>query len=47
VVASLMASEGLRSRTFELLARGNSGDVSGDYSSVVGYASAVITGTPS
>ena len=45
VVASLMASQGLRSRACELLARGNSGDVSGDYSSVVGYASAVITGT--
>ena len=46
VVASLIASEGLRSRTCSLLARGNSGDVSGDYSSVVGYASAVITGEP-
>lgn len=46
VVASLIASAGLRSRACELLARGNSGDVSGDYSSVVGYASAVITGEP-
>jgi len=46
VVASLLASAGLRARSCELLARGNSGDVSGDYSSVVGYASAAITGEP-
>ncbi len=46
VVASLIASAGLRARACELLARGNSGDISGDYSSVVGYVSAAITGEP-
>lgn len=43
VVATLIASDGLRSRSCELTAHGNSGDVSGDRSSVVGYMSAVIT----
>lgn len=46
VVASLIASAGLRGRACEILARGNSGDISGDYSSVVGYVSAAITGEP-
>ncbi len=46
VVASLIACAGLRSRACEIVVSGNSGDVSGDYSSVVGYASAVITGEP-
>lgn len=44
VVAALIASEGLRARACNVLARGNSGDVSGDRSSVVGYVSAVVTG---
>jgi AmmeMemoRadiSam system protein B len=44
VVASLLASAELRARACEIVASGNSGDVSGDRSSVVGYASAVITG---
>lgn len=47
VVATLRACEGLRTRACDVLARGNSGDVSHDRSSVVGYASAVITGDPS
>ncbi|HET6463435.1 MAG TPA: AmmeMemoRadiSam system protein B, partial [Candidatus Krumholzibacteria bacterium] len=46
VVASLLASTALRGRACEVLARGNSGDVSGDYSSVVGYVSAALTGEP-
>jgi AmmeMemoRadiSam system protein B len=46
VAAALIASEALRTRSCEVLARGNSGDVSGDRSSVVGYVSAVITGDP-
>jgi AmmeMemoRadiSam system protein B len=46
VVAALLACEGLRTRTCDVIARGNSGDVSHDRSSVVGYASAVITGDP-
>ncbi|HKW13176.1 MAG TPA: AmmeMemoRadiSam system protein B [Candidatus Krumholzibacteria bacterium] len=46
VVASLLASDELRARACAVVASGNSGDVSGDRSSVVGYASAVITGEP-
>jgi AmmeMemoRadiSam system protein B len=46
VVAALLACDGLRARTCGVLARGNSGDVSRDRSSVVGYASAVVTGEP-
>lgn len=46
VVAALIATGALRHRACELLATGNSGDVSHDRSSVVGYASAVITGDP-
>lgn len=44
VVAALLACDGLRARTCDVLAYGNSGDVSGDRSSVVGYAAAVVTG---
>lgn len=44
VVAALLATASLRHRRGELLAYGNSGDVNHDRSSVVGYASAVVTG---
>lgn len=44
VIASLIATESLRGRACEMLATGNSGDVSEDRSSVVGYAAAVVTG---
>jgi len=44
VVAALIASEGLTRRECKILSRANSGDVSGDRGSVVGYASAVVTG---
>ena len=47
VVAALIATSSLRSRACELVATANSGDVSGDRSSVVGYAAAVVTGAPS
>jgi AmmeMemoRadiSam system protein B len=43
VIASLLATEGLKDRTFSILAQKNSGDTTGDYSSVVGYLSAVVT----
>lgn len=43
VIASLLATEGLRDRTFSVLAQKNSGDTTGDYSSVVGYLSAVVS----
>jgi AmmeMemoRadiSam system protein B len=43
VVAVLIACAGLNDRSCEIVATGNSGDVSGDRSSVVGYVSAVIT----
>jgi len=43
VVAALLATEGERDRRCRLLTRINSGDVTGDRSSVVGYASAVVT----
>lgn len=46
VVAALLASEGLRNRACSILARTNSGDVSGDRASVVGYVSAAVTGEP-
>lgn len=42
VIASLLATEGLKQRSFTALAQANSGDVSGDFSSVVGYLSAVV-----
>jgi AmmeMemoRadiSam system protein B len=42
VVASLIATASTRNRHYELLARCNSGDVTGDRTSVVGYASAVV-----
>ncbi|HEX6790987.1 MAG TPA: AmmeMemoRadiSam system protein B [Candidatus Krumholzibacteria bacterium] len=45
VVAGLIATEALRDRACELVSTGNSGDVSDDRSSVVGYASAVVTGS--
>jgi AmmeMemoRadiSam system protein B len=44
VVAALLATSALAGRRAEVLVRGNSGDVSGDHSSVVGYASAIVTG---
>jgi MEMO1 family protein len=44
VVAAILATEALRSRACQVMSCINSGDVSGDHSSVVGYASAVITG---
>jgi len=44
VVAALLASEGLRNRACNILSQTNSGDVSGDRTSVVGYMSAAITG---
>jgi AmmeMemoRadiSam system protein B len=43
VVASLLATESLHGRKCTALSQQNSGDVSGDYSSVVGYLSAVVT----
>jgi MEMO1 family protein len=46
VVASLIASESLRRRACSILSRTNSGDVSGDRTSVVGYVSAAVTGEP-
>jgi AmmeMemoRadiSam system protein B len=46
VVAALLAGEGLRSRACSILSRTNSGDVSGDRTSVVGYMSAAVTGDP-
>jgi AmmeMemoRadiSam system protein B len=46
VVAALLASEGLRGRACSILSRTNSGDVSGDRTSVVGYVSAAVTGDP-
>jgi AmmeMemoRadiSam system protein B len=44
VAAALVATDAAQPRAAELLAAGNSGDVSGDRSSVVGYAAAVVTG---
>jgi AmmeMemoRadiSam system protein B len=46
VIAALIATASLGERGAALLATANSGDVSHDRSSVVGYASAVITGEP-
>ena len=46
VMASLLASAPAPARSFHLLSQSNSGDVSGDRSSVVGYLSALVT-TPS
>jgi AmmeMemoRadiSam system protein B len=46
VVAALLASDALGDRGCEIIARGNSGDVSGDRSSVVGYVAAVVSGEP-
>jgi AmmeMemoRadiSam system protein B len=43
VIAALMATDELRDRAFVALDLKNSGDVTGDLSSVVGYLSAVIT----
>ena len=43
VIASLLATESLAGRACTALSQQNSGDVSGDYSSVVGYLSAVVT----
>jgi AmmeMemoRadiSam system protein B len=43
VIASLLATEELEDRSCTALSRKNSGDVTGDYSSVVGYLSAVVT----
>lgn len=46
VVASLLATQSLDGRACTMLSQQNSGDVSGDYSSVVGYLSAVVTAKP-
>jgi AmmeMemoRadiSam system protein B len=46
VIASLLATESLPGRSCTALSQQNSGDASGDYSSVVGYLSAVITTRP-
>lgn len=43
VVASLLATDWLPARSCIPLSQSNSGDESGDYSSVVGYLSAVVT----
>jgi len=45
VIAGLLASDGLQ-QLCTLLCKQNSGDVTGDRQSVVGYASAVITREP-
>lgn len=42
MVALLKTSEMVNKKRTEILARSNSGDVSGDYSEVVGYLSAVV-----
>jgi len=44
VTAALIATEALGNRIAEILATGNSGDINHDRASVVGYASAVVTG---
>src|SRR5688572_22748111 len=46
VIAGLIATSSLPARASELIATANSGDVSRDRARVVGYAAAVITGTP-
>jgi MEMO1 family protein len=46
VIASLMATQSLDHRGYELTGSGNSSDTTEDRSSVVGYASAVVTGDP-
>jgi AmmeMemoRadiSam system protein B len=43
VISSLLATEGVTNRSLSVLAQKNSGDTTGDYSSVVGYLSAVVT----
>lgn len=43
VVATLLATRDRSGRHYELLHRANSGDVTGDRTSVVGYASALVT----
>ncbi len=43
VIATVLATELWRDRRCQILARTNSGDVTGDRGSVVGYASAVVT----
>ena len=42
VIASLLATEGLSDRTCTSITHKNSGDVTGDFSSVVGYLSAAV-----
>ena len=44
VIASLIATQSLNHRAYVLTAFGNSSDTTEDRSSVVGYASAVVTG---
>jgi AmmeMemoRadiSam system protein B len=46
VIAALLATESLKGRSCTALSQRNSGDVSGDYSSVVGYLSAVVSAQP-
>lgn len=43
VIATVLATEMWRDRQCRILARANSGDVTGDRGSVVGYASAMVT----
>ena len=43
VIAALIATEAAPDKTCTILKRTNSGDVTGDFDSVVGYLSAVIT----
>lgn len=43
VAAMIIAAQALGARTAKLLAYRNSGDVTGDYSSVVGYASVAVS----
>jgi len=42
VIASLIATSAVEGRRYQLLSRCNSGDVTGDRTSVVGYAAAVV-----
>ncbi len=42
VIAALIATDRMPGRTYSELARANSGDVTGDYSGVVGYLSAAV-----
>lgn len=43
VIASLLATEDFKDRSVHILSQKNSGDTTGDFSSVVGYMSAAVT----